>query len=57
MASRTLRDYSIFNELLNSNDAYKKAFALYEKWGIAGIKIDFMDRHDQTMTTWYRNIV
>lgn len=29
------------------NDSYKEAFALYEKWGIAGIKIDFMDRDDQ----------
>ena len=42
---------------VNRNDAYKKAFEIYEKWGIAGIKIDFMDRHDQAMTTWYRKIV
>jgi alpha-glucosidase len=35
------------------NDAYKKAFALYEQWGIVGIKIDFMDRDDQDIVNWY----
>ncbi|HZZ41739.1 MAG TPA: glycoside hydrolase family 97 protein [Tepidisphaeraceae bacterium] len=38
------------------NDAYKTAFALYEKWGIAGVKIDFMDRDDQEMVNWYEKI-
>ena len=38
------------------NDAYKKAFALYEKWGMAGVKIDFMDRDDQDMVNWYEKI-
>ena len=38
------------------NDAYKNAFALYEKWGIAGVKIDFMDRDDQDMVNWYEKI-
>ncbi len=42
---------------VNNNDAYKKAFALYEKWGIAGVKIDFMSRDDQDMVNWYREIV
>lgn len=36
---------------------YKEAFALYEKWGIAGVKIDFMDREDQEMVNWYHKIV
>ena len=36
--------------------AYKKAFPLYEKWGIAGVKIDFMDRDDQEMVHWYEKI-
>jgi alpha-glucosidase len=36
---------------------YKEAFALYEKWGIAGVKIDFMDRDDQEMVNWYHKIV
>jgi alpha-glucosidase len=38
------------------NDAYKKAFPLYEKWGIAGVKIDFMDRDDQDMVNWYESV-
>lgn len=36
---------------------YKEAFALYEKWGVAGVKIDFMDRDDQEMVNWYHKIV
>lgn len=34
-----------------------KAFALYEKWGIAGVKIDFMDRDDQDMVNFYHRVV
>ena len=30
-----------------------EAFAYYEKLGIAGVKIDFMDRDDQEMVEWY----
>ena len=41
---------------VDRNDAYKKAFDLYEKWGIAGVKIDFMDRDDQDMVNWYEKI-
>lgn len=33
------------------------AFALYEKWGIAGVKIDFMDSDDQAMVNWYQRVV
>lgn len=33
------------------------AFATYERWGIAGVKIDFMDSDDQEMVNWYRRIV
>lgn len=32
-------------------------FALYEKWGIAGVKIDFMDSDDQAMVNWYIRVV
>ncbi len=38
------------------NDAYEKAFALYEQWGIAGVKIDFMDSDHQEMVNWYEKI-
>ncbi len=30
------------------------AFALYEKWGVKGVKIDFMDRKDQEMVSFYQ---
>jgi alpha-glucosidase len=33
-----------------------EAFAAFEKWGIAGVKIDFMDRADQWMVNWYRTV-
>jgi len=32
-------------------------FALYEKWGIAGVKIDFMDSDDQAMVNWYLRVL
>lgn len=38
------------------NDAYKNAFALYEKWGIAGLKIDGMDSDDQFMVNWCEKV-
>jgi alpha-glucosidase len=41
---------------VDRNDAYKKAFPLYEQWGMAGVKIDFMDRDDQEMVNWYEKI-
>jgi alpha-glucosidase len=34
-----------------------EAFALYEKWGIAGVKIDFMVRDDQEMVNFYHRAV
>lgn len=33
-----------------------EAFPLYEKWGIAGVKVDFMNRDDQWMVNWYRKV-
>jgi alpha-glucosidase len=33
-----------------------EAFPLFEKWGIAGVKIDFMDRDDQWMVDYYRRV-
>lgn len=37
--------------------SFEEACALYEKWGIAGIKIDFMDSDDQEMVNWYHRVV
>ena len=36
---------------------FEEACALYQKWGIAGIKIDFMDSDDQEMVNWYHKVV
>jgi alpha-glucosidase len=47
----------LYNSDVNRNDAFEKAFPLYQKWGVAGIKIDFMDRDDQQMVNWYRRII
>ncbi len=34
----------------------EEAFALYEKWGVAGVKIDFMNRDDQWMVDFYHQM-
>src|SRR5664279_4323212 len=47
----------LYSSDVNRNSAYKEAFPLYEKWGVAGIKIDFMDRDDQQMVNWYHDII
>jgi alpha-glucosidase len=41
---------------VDRNDAYKKAFALYEQWGIAGVKIDGMESDDQFMVNWCEKV-
>ncbi len=41
----------------NHNDQYRRAFPMYHKWGVKGVKIDFMDRDDQDMVNWYRRII
>ncbi len=38
------------------NQQLDAALTQFEKWGIAGVKIDFMDRADQWMVNWYRNV-
>jgi alpha-glucosidase len=47
----------LYSNDVNRNSMYKTAFPLYEKWGVAGVKIDFMDRDDQDMVNWYHNII
>jgi len=34
----------------------KEAFALYEKWGVAGLKIDFINRDDQQGVQFYYDV-
>jgi alpha-glucosidase len=38
------------------NRQMDEAFPLFEKWGIKGVKIDFMDRDDQEMVGFYRRV-
>jgi len=35
----------------------QEAFPLYEKWGVAGVKIDFVLRNDQEGIKWYYDVV
>ena len=35
---------------------YEEAFALFEKWGIAGVKVDFIDRDDQLAIEFYERL-
>lgn len=34
----------------------REAFPLYEKWGVAGVKIDFVLRNDQEGIQWYYDV-
>lgn len=34
----------------------EEAFPLYEKWGVAGLKIDFVERDDQGGIDWYYRV-
>jgi alpha-glucosidase len=34
-----------------------QAFPLFEKWGVAGVKIDFMNRDDQQMVAFYHKVI
>jgi alpha-glucosidase len=36
---------------------YEEAFALFEKWGVAGVKVDFIDRDDQLAIEFYERLV
>jgi alpha-glucosidase len=38
------------------DDQLEQAYAEFEKWGIKGIKVDFMDRDDQWMVNYYHKI-
>ncbi len=39
------------------NRQMEEAFPLYEKWGISGVKIDFMDSDDQEMVNFYHRVL
>lgn len=42
---------------LTQQDHWREAFPLYERWGVKGVKIDFMDHENQYGTTWYRKMI
>lgn len=39
------------------NKRMEETFALYQQWGIAGVKIDFMSRDDQWMVNWHHTVL
>lgn len=39
------------------DDQMDKAFPLYDKWGVKGVKIDYMNRDDQEMVRFYHRAV
>lgn len=39
------------------DEQMEEALGVYEKLGIAGIKVDFMDRDDQWMVNWYAKLL
>jgi alpha-glucosidase len=41
----------------NVNAMMDRAFPVYEKWGLAGLKIDYMDRKDQEIVDFYQRTV
>ncbi|MFC1508496.1 glycoside hydrolase family 97 protein [Candidatus Omnitrophota bacterium] len=41
----------------NTNRQMDEAFALYEKWGVKGVKVDYMNRDDQEMVNFYHRVV
>ncbi|WP_269685018.1 glycoside hydrolase family 97 protein [Flavobacterium lacustre] len=38
-------------------DKNMELFKTFSEWGVAGVKIDFMDRSDQVMVNYYENVV
>ncbi len=40
----------------DTNDQIDEAFSQFEKWGVAGVKIDIIDRTDQWVANWYRMV-
>ncbi|UCE19484.1 MAG: glycoside hydrolase family 97 protein [Gemmatimonadota bacterium] len=41
----------------NTRDQMDRAFPLYEKWGVKGVKVDYMNRDDQEMVDFYHQVV
>ncbi len=51
--SRDVRIW-VITRFRDTSDQIDEAFSQFEKWGLAGVKIDFIDRTDQWVMNWYR---
>lgn len=49
-------DIMLWVQWQSVRDQMDEAFPLFEKWGIKGIKVDFMDRDDQEMVNFYHRV-
>ena len=51
-------DYGAFPRVIwkTLDNQFDAAFAQYEKWGIKGLKIDFMQRDDQPVMNFYQRV-
>ncbi len=41
----------------NLNDQMDLAFPTYERWGVKGVKVDYMDRQDQEIVGFYHRVL
>jgi len=54
--SKNVRIWVITSSKDMRGERLDEALEQYEKWGLAGVKIDFIDRTDQWMMNWYREV-
>jgi alpha-glucosidase len=47
----------VWLDWFHADQEMEQAFPLYEKWGVAGVKVDFMTRDDQEMVNFYHRLV
>ncbi len=47
----------IWLDWYHADEEMEEAFPIYEKWGVAGVKVDFMARDDQYMVNFYHRLV
>ncbi len=50
-------DIWVWLEWSNADKQMERVFPLYEKWGVVGVKVDFMQRDDQWMVNFYERLV
>ncbi|NQT24418.1 glycoside hydrolase family 97 protein [candidate division KSB1 bacterium] len=47
----------IWLDWFHADQEMEQAFPLYEQWGVAGVKVDFMARYDQYVVNFYHRLV